>query len=87
MKFERKNFAMHSLSTHNVKGDTVNNSEGIVQSHCYSLLDVHEVTDEDGGDVRLMKLRNPWGHKEWTGDWSDSSDMWTDELKEQLKFE
>lgn len=29
-----------------------------------------------------MKLRNPWGSSEWTGDWSDESPLWTDELRE-----
>jgi calpain-15 len=31
-----------------------------------------------------LKLRNPWGHQEWNGDWSDLSDRWTPELKEKL---
>jgi calpain-15 len=34
-----------------------------------------------------MKLRNPWGYKEWMGDWSDSSDKWTAEIKAKLNFE
>jgi len=48
------------------------------------LLDCHEV-DTESGTVRLVKLRNPWGHFEWNGDWSDSSDKWTDSLRNQLK--
>ena len=28
-------------------------------------------------------MRNPWGYGEWTGDWSDKSPMWTDELRAQ----
>jgi calpain-15 len=31
-----------------------------------------------------MKLRNPWGHKEWLGNWSDRSSKWTPELRKQL---
>jgi hypothetical protein len=27
-------------------------------------------------------VRNPWGNTEWTGDWSDRSPLWNDELKE-----
>jgi len=34
----------------------------------------------------LLKLRNPWGHKEWMGDWSDKSSKWTDDLRKQLNF-
>ena len=29
-------------------------------------------------------MRNPWGKFEWQGDWSDESDLWTPELREQL---
>lgn len=36
--------------------------------------------------LRLAKIRNPWGTGEWTGDWSDHSPLWTPELKEELKF-
>ena len=34
-----------------------------------------------------MKIRNPWGKKEWTGAWSDKAPQWTPELKEQLGWE
>lgn len=33
---------------------------------------------------RLVQLRNPWGYGEWTGKWSDNSQMWTQQLREQL---
>lgn len=49
---------------------------GLISNHAYSIISAMEVmTDE--GVVRLLKLRNPWGHKEWSGDWSDTSDKWT----------
>ena len=30
-------------------------------------------------------MRNPWGHFSWTGAWSDASDLWTAELREELR--
>jgi hypothetical protein len=29
-------------------------------------------------------LRNPWGSGEWTGDWSDNSPLWTEELRKKV---
>ena len=53
--------------------------QGIVLGHAYTVISTYEVEGE-----KLLKMRNPWGHGEWKGDWSDESDKWTDELKEQL---
>lgn len=50
----------------------------------YTLLDCFEVETDNGETVRLVKLRNPWSNREWDGDWCDSSDLWTDQLREQL---
>lgn len=44
---------------------------GIIQSHAYSILAVAQVDS-----LQLLQLRNPWGRKEWTGDWADSSPLW-----------
>ena len=56
---------------------------GLISNHAYSVISAVEVTTDDG-PVRLLKVRNPWGHQEWTGDWSDNSDKWTPELAELL---
>lgn len=53
---------------------------GLISNHAYSVISAVEVTTDEGV-VRLLKLRNPWGHQEWSGDWSDNSDKWTPELK------
>jgi hypothetical protein len=53
----------------------MNNTRGIVNGHAYSILGMYEpmlTTDK----VKLLKLRNPWGQFEWTGDWSDGSSHW-----------
>jgi calpain-15 len=35
----------------------------------------------------IVKVRNPWGNKEWKGDWSFGSNNWTPELKKRLNYE
>jgi calpain-15 len=53
-------------------GDNKNaEAMGLIQSHAYTLIGVNE--DQN---IRLVKLRNPWGNFEWKGDFSDSSPLW-----------
>ena len=56
------------------------NAEGVISGHAYSLISIHEFENKNQ-QVRLLKLRNPWGSGEWTGDWSDNSPLWTPQLK------
>lgn len=34
--------------------------------------------------VRLVRIRNPWGHREWKGEWSVNSERWTKNLRKRL---
>jgi len=47
---------------------------------------VHEV-EHNGKTVRLLRVYNPHGETEWTGDWSDKSKKWTADLKKKFCFE
>ena len=58
---------------------------GLVDAHAYSLISAMELS-YGVSKVKLLKIRNPWGFKEWNGDWSDNSDKWTEDLKRQAKF-
>lgn len=45
---------------------------GLVDIHAYSLISCVEL-NVDNKIVRLVKIRNPYGLKEWVGDWSDKA--------------
>ncbi|XP_025049173.1 calpain-12-like [Alligator sinensis] len=49
--------------------------EGLVKGHAYSVIGTYQL-DLGGRQVKLVRLRNPWGRAEWIGDWSDSSPLW-----------
>lgn len=53
--------------------------DGLHTGHAYSILEVRKVSTGiiTGETFKLVKIRNPWGSGEWTGDWSDKSDLWT----------
>jgi hypothetical protein len=56
---------------------------GLLHTHIYSILDVREFNN-GGMPVRLLRLRNPWGHKEFKGDWSNGWPYWPENLKNQV---
>ena len=47
-----------------------------MSGHAYTLLSAKQTY----GGHRLVCLRNPWGEFEWSGDWSDGSNLWTPEI-------
>ena len=62
-------------------------AKGISNGHAYSILDAKEYLKESG-NVRLLVLRNPWGHTEWKGDWADDDiKNWTPEMKSFFEYE
>lgn len=58
---------------------------GLIDAHAYSLL-AAKVVDDNGRNVRLVKVRNPWGKREWKGDWSDGDKKWTPHTKKQVEY-
>ncbi len=54
---------------------------GLVRGHAYTIVSAYEYKE-----IKLLKLRNPWGSFEWTGDFSDKSKKWTEELKKFVGY-
>ena len=87
VKADEKNYMIAAACINEEDGleESKANELGLVAAHAYSVLRAIEV-ELEGETHQLIQLRNPWGNTEWTGKWSDSSDIWTPELKEQLNF-
>jgi len=54
--------------------------QGLLVNHAYSVLRVSNAVE----GKTMLEMRNPWGNGEWTGDYSDGWDGWTDELRDAL---
>ena len=46
--------------------------EGIAEGYAYGVIDAVECSN----GVRLVRMRDPWGVKKWTGAWSDGAPQW-----------
>ncbi|KAF1375101.1 hypothetical protein PFLUV_G00235950 [Perca fluviatilis] len=60
------------------QGETPANKQlpnGLIQGHAYTVTGVKQMISR-GKPVNLVRLWNPWGRGEWTGDWSDRSSLW-----------
>lgn len=80
---DHSNFIITAASGGSEDEQDQSNALGLIGLHAYSLIKVAEF-DRRGDTTKLVQIRNPWGGTEWTGDWSDNSPLWTDELKEAL---
>jgi hypothetical protein len=61
-------------------------STGLLTNHAYAIIDVLYVRNKSKrkGRNRLLRIRNPWGNREWTGPWSDYSKEIKDNLQEVM---
>lgn len=52
-------------------------SDGLLKGHAYTIISAHRVKNKVTRErYRLLKLRNPWGQVEFTGQFSDVDDIW-----------
>jgi calpain-15 len=71
--------------------EEIENSEalGLVPLHAYSIIKCYEfpgsmARDVSENTIRLLKIRNPWGNKEWKGDFSSICPKWTIDLRKAV---
>ncbi|XP_040286151.1 calpain-8-like [Bufo bufo] len=83
----QKALRRNSLVTCSTKSDSGTGeivvSTNVVKNHAYSLTGAEEVVYR-GGTAQIVRVRNPWGYKEWNGAWSDSAPEW-DEIDRKVK--
>lgn len=73
-----------SCADKSVVGDQdCNTPQGLAANHAYTVLGVASIT-KNGEEVRLVKVRNPWGDNQYKGPWSEESGDWTAELKAEV---
>ena len=77
---EKKNYMMTAGTTKNTNNFKLEKI-GLTPGHAYTVLGILEIAKE-----KVVKLRNPWGNFEFSGDWSDYSSKWTEELKKKYEF-
>jgi len=58
---------------------------GLISGHTFTVTNLVEGYVKNQY-IRLIRLRNPWGYKEWNGNWSDHSKLWTEEAKKELNI-
>ena len=53
-----------------------------MSGHAYGVLEVVESLG-----LRMLLVKNPWGHFRWKGKYSYGDELWTDELKAALGYD
>ena len=74
-----KNWMITTCSHIGPGSDQVQNHDGLPYSHAYTVLGTVRLSDE----TKLYKIRNPWGSETYHGDWSDNSEKWTEQFKQE----
>jgi len=69
------------------KDNTNNEDAGIPGGHAYSILSAMEAQTNNGEQVRLIRLRNPWGNDvQFKGDWGRESPKWIEHPEVQVQI-
>ncbi len=74
---EKKGYIMTTSTPHKQGLD----AKGLVAGHAFTLISAKEGKVGNKTE-KLLKIRNPWGRKDWNGKWKDDSSAWTNEAKQ-----
>ena len=69
----QKSDRLHVCTSHSIKDKAdveAKLDSGLIKGHAYSVTGAAKVQVR-GKDINLVRIRNPWGQREWNGDWSD----------------
>ena len=75
------NFIILGVSNNNSSIENL----GLIPENSYIISNIYEIKAENETE-KLLKLSYPWGDTEFSGDWGETSKIWTEELKEKLFF-
>ncbi|XP_078142886.1 calpain-1 catalytic subunit-like [Centroberyx gerrardi] len=68
---------MMACGTYGGEKEEATDKVGLVGGHAYAVTGVKQVyVESEDTMVNLVRIWNPWGEKEWNGDWSDKSALW-----------
>ena len=79
--FMKKAYNLQSMLGCSILGNSRNNPKtiGLIKGHAYSITKIihtNAITVKGYKKLSLIRIRNPWGEKEWKGKWSDGSVEW-----------
>ena len=55
---------------------------GLDNNQSYTIINAKTIELDDCSEEDLIQIRNPFGMKEWSGDWSDDCKKWTVKTRE-----
>ncbi|XP_012586280.1 PREDICTED: calpain-9 [Condylura cristata] len=64
-----------SIHVGNTAESEARTPSGLIKGHAYTVTGIDQVNFQ-GRKTEMIRVRNPWGHVEWNGSWSDSSSEW-----------
>ena len=78
---KRKNYILTCAS----KDDPAIEKFGLIRGHSFTIMDIKQGVIK-GRNICLLRLRNPWGYREWNGRFSDKSKEWDDQTRSIFNF-